>query len=88
MVGMGVGGNEKIDLVYTEFPEIAYNPVALVDFPGIDQDDLVPKEDDRRVPLADIKEIYPEVTRCSLARCDGLVRYDRGDRYIRQRRCR
>jgi len=63
MIGMRMSGNQKVDLGDPEFLQIPDNPVSLVNFTGIDQDDLVLKEDNRRVALPDIEEIYPQVAR-------------------------
>ena len=63
MVGVRVGCDQEIDAGNAEFFKIADNPVSLVNLTGIDQDDLVLKEDDRGVPLPDIEEICPQVAR-------------------------
>jgi predicted nucleic acid-binding protein len=61
MVGMGMRGNEKVDVIDAKFLEIAHNPIALIHVTGIDQDDLVAEEDESRIALPDIEKIHPEV---------------------------
>jgi hypothetical protein len=61
MVGVGVGGNEQVNVVCAEFFKIAYHPLTHVHIAGVDQDHRVAEENERRVPLPDIEKIHPEV---------------------------
>jgi hypothetical protein len=62
MIGMGMGGNQKVDPGDSQSLQVFNNPVSLVNFAGIDQDDLVLYEDGGCIPLPDVKKICPQVT--------------------------
>jgi hypothetical protein len=88
MIGMRVGGNEKIDPLDPETVQGTDNVAAPVCVAGIDDNHPVFEEDDRTVTLPDIEKVCPQVAGCSLPEGGvGTVAKDTGE-YSRAEQCK
>jgi hypothetical protein len=62
MIGVRMRSDKKIDPVNAERAEIAYDPISLVPFTGINKDGRVTKDNERGIPLPHIKKVHGEIS--------------------------